>query len=94
MERIAPFNSQHLQAACQVLADTKRCLTGPEIERILAEMGVDDVSQRLTKWKRLFNALAAVQNEHQVGNHLIMFMNRAMNPVRYARDKGAFDWRR
>jgi ribosomal protein S19 len=32
----------------------------------------------MTKWKRLFNALAGAQNQHQVGNHLIMFINRAM----------------
>ena len=57
-------------------------------------MKVADVSPEMTKWKRLFNALAAVRNKHQVGNHLIMFINRAMNPVSYARDKEAFEWRR
>jgi uncharacterized protein (TIGR02391 family) len=94
MERIEPFNSQHLEAACQVLADTQRGLTGTQIERLLQEIKVEDVSHSLTKWKRLFNALCGAQNNHQVGNHLIMFINRAMNPVSYARDKAAFDWRR
>lgn len=94
MERIEPFDSQHLEAACQVLADTERGLTGSQIERLLQEIKVEDVSPELTKWKRLFNALAGVQNKHHVGNHLIMFINRAMNPVSYARDKAAFDWRR
>jgi hypothetical protein len=42
----------------------------------------------------LFNALAGAQNQHQVGNHLIMFINRAMNPVNYAREAAAFAWRR
>jgi len=94
MERIEPFNSQHLEAACQVLADAQRGLTGTQIERLLQEIKVEDVSPSLTKWKRLFNALCVAQNNHRVGNHLIMFINRAMNPVRYARDKAAFDWRR
>jgi hypothetical protein len=55
-------------------------------------MRVEDVSPDMTKWKRLFNALAGAQNQHQVGNHLIMFINRAMRPERYTRE--AFEWRR
>jgi len=94
MERIAPFDAQHLEAACRVLADTTRGLTGPQIGHILQDMGIVDVSPEMTKWKRLFNALAEAQNKHQVGNHLIMFINRAMNPVSYARDKESFEWRR
>ena len=31
---------------------------------------------------------------HKVGNHLIMFINRALDPVSYARDKDKFEWRR
>ena len=87
MERIAPFDAQHLEAACRVLADTTRGLTGPQIGHVLQDMGIADVSPEMTKWKRLFNALAEAQNKHQVGNHLIMFINRAMNPASYARDK-------
>ena len=94
MERIAPFDTQHLEAACRVLADTSRGLTGTEIGHLLQEIRVADVSPELTKWKRLFNALAGAQNKLQVGNHLIMLINRAMNPVSYARDQAAFEWRR
>jgi hypothetical protein len=64
-----------------VLADTERDLSGTQIERLLQEIEVADTSPGMTKWKRLFNALAGVQNQHQIGNHLIMFINRAMNPV-------------
>ncbi|AOE85926.1 TIGR02391 family protein [Pseudomonas sp. TCU-HL1] len=92
--RIDPFDSQQLEAACRVLADTSNGLTGTEIGRLLQEINVQDPSPDMTKWKRLFNALAGVQNRHQVGNHLIMFINRAMNPVSYARDPGTFAWRR
>lgn len=83
---IPPFSSQHLEAACRVLADTDRGLTGTQIGRILQEISVEDVSADLTKWRRLFNALCTTQNKHGVGNHLIMFITRAMNPVNYARD--------
>lgn len=92
--RIEPFNSQHLEAACRVLADTERGLTGPQIGRLLQDIRVPDIDPNNTKWKRLFNALADMQNQHQAGNHLILFINRAMNPVSYAQDQAAFIWRR
>lgn len=67
---------------------------GDEIGYILADMGIPDTDQGITKWKRLFNALAFAQNEHQVGNHLIMFINRALSPVRYTATPELFQWRR
>ncbi|MFJ0301947.1 TIGR02391 family protein [Acinetobacter baumannii] len=94
MAQIHPFNSQHLEAICRVLADTERGLTGTQIERLLQEIKVVDCSPGMTKWKRLFNALAGAQNQYQVGNHLIMFINRTMDPVSYTRDIATFKWRR
>jgi uncharacterized protein (TIGR02391 family) len=94
MERIQPFNAQKLEAACRVLADTSRGLTGSEIGYLLRDCKLTDVSPVMTKWKRLFNALVEAQNKYQVGNHLIMFINRALDPVKYARDKDTFEWRR
>ncbi|MEL4401013.1 TIGR02391 family protein [Shewanella algae] len=94
MERIEPFNAQKLEAACRVLADTERGLTGSELGYLIQDCKIQDVAPTMTKWKRLFNALAEAQNKHQVGNHLVMFINRALDPVSYARDKEKFEWRR
>lgn len=94
MERIQPFDAQKLEAACRVLADTERGLTGSEIGYLLQDCKLVDISPTMTKWKRLFNALVEAQNNYQVGNHLIMFINRALDPVKYARDKEKFEWRR
>ncbi len=94
MERIEPFNAQKLEAACRVLADTQRGLTGSELGYLMQDCKVQDVTPSMTKWKRVFNALAEAQNKHRVGNHLIMFINRALDPVSYARDKEKFEWRR
>jgi hypothetical protein len=94
MEKIPPFSAQHLEAACKVLANTERGLTGSEIAYLLQDCRLEDVSPEMTKWKRLFNALIKAQNTHKVGNHLIMFVNRALNPVSYARDKEKLSWRR
>lgn len=93
-KQIPPFDSQHLEAACRVLGDTNRGLTGPQIGYLLQEIKVPDVDSFGSKWKRLFNAFALKQNEVQVGNHIIMFINRAMNPVSYARDRDTFIWRK
>lgn len=94
MERIQPFNPQKLEAACRVLADTNLGLNGSEIGYLLQECKLADISPTMTKWKRLFNALVEAQNKYHVGNHLIMFINRALDPVKYARDKEKFEWRR
>ncbi len=94
MERVPSFNAQKLEAACRVLADTDRGVTGTEIGYLLQDCKVVDVDPGMTKWKRLFNALAGAQNKHQAGNHLIMFINRALDPVNYARDREKFEWMR
>lgn len=94
MVHIPCFDTAQLEAACKVLADTTHGLKGEEIGHILAEMEVADPDAGLTKWKRLFNALAHAQNTHQVGNHLIMFINRTMAPARYISAPDLFEWRR
>jgi uncharacterized protein (TIGR02391 family) len=94
MERIPRFDSQQLTAISKILADTNRGLTGTEIEHLLRECQIPDVSIEMTKWKRLFNALAGIQNEKQVGNHTVMVINRAMNPVQYTERPELFAARR
>jgi len=94
MQRIPCFSASHLEAACKVLADTTNGLKGDEIGYILADMGIPDPDSGITKWKRLLNALALAQNTHQVGNQVIMFINRSMSPVRYTTIPELFAWRR
>lgn len=93
MAHLPCFESAQLEAACKVLGDTSSGLTGSEIEHILMEIGVPDPYPLLTKWKRLFSALAEAQNKHQVGNHLILFVNKAMAPARYINTPALFHWR-
>lgn len=94
MADIPCFSATILEAACRVLGDTADGLKGEEIGYILADMKVADPDAGNTKWKRLFNALAAVQNERAIGNYLIMFVNRAMEPTRYLSRPNVFHWRR
>ena len=94
MEKIIPFKPQKIEAVCRVIADTERGLTGSEIGYLIVDCKMKDVDPSNTKWKRLFNSLVDSQNRHKVGNHLIMFINRAIDPVNYIRNKGDFEWRR
>jgi uncharacterized protein (TIGR02391 family) len=94
MERVAPFDSEHLTSIAKILADTDEGLTGSEIEHMLRECRIPDPSPTMTKWKRLYNAFVEFQNKRQIGNHVLVFVNRAMKPVRYTSDPGAFERRR
>ncbi len=93
-DHINPFNAQNLEAICKVLADTEKGLSGSQIGYILQDCKVQDTDPSATKWKRLYDAMAHKQNERQIGNFLIMFINRAMNPVSYSREREKFNWRR
>lgn len=90
MAHIPCFDASVLEAACRVLGDTGHGLTGSEIGYMLAQIGADDPDPGMTKWKRLFNAFALQQNKHQVGNHLLMFINRAMAPARFVQKPDQF----
>ena len=63
---IPPFNAQQLTAIARILGDTNHGLTSPEIGHLLAECRVPDVNPEMTKWKRLYNALAGIQNANRL----------------------------
>lgn len=94
MANLPCFTSSVLEAACRVLGDTSNGLTGPEIGYILTELRITDPGAGNTKWKRLFNALVAVQNDKQIGNYVVLFVNRAMEPASYVLKPDLFEWRR
>lgn len=90
MNRLPCFEVSVLEAVCRALGDTSDGLTGREIGNILADMEVEDPGADVTKWVRIFNALALQQNKLQVGNHVIMFVNRAMVPARFVQKPELF----
>lgn len=94
MDRIPPFEFEHLTSIAKILADTAEGLTGSQIEHMLRECRIPDLSPTMTKWKRLYNAFVEFQNKRQIGNHVVVFINRAMNPVQYTADPAGFQRRR
>ncbi len=91
MKRREPFSEEHLESIAKVLGDTSNGLTGSDIGRTLAKCRVPDVDSQNTKWKRLYNALAAEQNRKRYGNHVIGFIHHAMKPVRWADRHSEFE---
>lgn len=91
MEHISPFNAQHLTALTKALGDTDDGLTGTQIDYLLAQSKIPNVEPTGTKWKRLFNAFVGFQNERQFGNHVVVFINRAMDPVQFTANPEKFN---
>src|SRR3546814_20146088 len=87
MANLPCFDSAHLEATCKVLGDTTHGLTGTEIRHILCETNVADLFPQLTKWKRLYNALAEKQNQVHAGNFVIQFINKAMAPAKRSEER-------
>jgi len=76
----ACFTQAQLEKACKIMGDM---LTGSEIGYILKTIGVEDFDCKDTKWRRLFNDLAARQNKDQAGNIVLSFIYKVFQPARF-----------
>ncbi|MGV3766799.1 MAG: TIGR02391 family protein [Chitinophagaceae bacterium] len=88
------FDAQVLEGVCTIIAETNGGLTGSEIGHLLASAGLTDVDPKNTKWKRLYNAFVDSQNKKQYSNHILIFIQQAMRPVRYIGNEELFQNRR
>lgn len=91
MAEIPAFSDPSLQALCDILGATETGLTGTEIERFLAQCGIDDVAPSVTKQHRLFAALRAKQIADRCANNVLQFLTHAMSPVRHVRNREHFE---
>jgi hypothetical protein len=93
MNKEPVISAEVLENICRVIADTVTGLSGTEIGHILSESMIPDIDPTLTKWKRLFNAFAAIQNKMQCSNNILTFIQKAMRPVRYVDKNELFQFR-
>lgn len=84
------FANSNLEQICKVLADTNTGLTGSTIVRYLNEIGINNEGPVGTKWTHLYAALSEAQSATQNGSFVILFIERAMDPVNYSRDPERF----
>lgn len=94
MGAITKFDDTSLQAICDIVGDTGDGLTGSEVGRLLALSAIEDVAPRATKKHRLFAALYSKQERDGCSNNVVAFIQRVMDPIRYARSPEVFKQRR
>jgi uncharacterized protein (TIGR02391 family) len=91
--RLSPFTSQQVERIARIIGATEEGLSGQEIGRLLAQLEFPDDGPETTKWKRIYNSLAYLQNKHQVGNHTVLLLNEVMQPEAYTSKRSLFKTR-
>lgn len=90
MAKLTSFTAGQLESICKAIGDTQDGLTGSEIGRVLAQCGIRDPGRRITKWKRLNQALSERQENDGCGNKVATFIQRAMEPARWSNQPNRF----
>ena len=98
-EKFPPLVPSQLRSVCEVLASTADGLTNKQIEELLADTGTPDPTPPappgayniISKRDRLYNALIARQAKSGTSNAILLFVGRAMSPVRFHRTPEAFE---
>ena len=85
------FSQDQLEAIAQALGETEQGLTGSEIGHLLRICGIEDTDPADTKWKRLFNAFVAHQNQTQDRVRILGFIRHALKPSRYLKQPDRFE---
>ncbi len=88
------FQAHILEGLCRTIGDTADGLTGTEIGQILLNSSIRDIDPQNTKWKRLYSAFADWQKQHHCSNHILRFVQDALQPVRYIGKEEIFHNRR
>ena len=92
--RIRPFTGAELEALCRAVADTERGLSGSDIGHFLSVAKVLDVGPAMTKWRRLYNALAGAQERDQAATRVLNFIHHALAPARFFGERAKGDYLR
>lgn len=81
--RPEPFSASTVEMVCRALAEA---VTGSQIPHLISSLKVPEPpsEERNTKWKRLFNAVAAAQNRQRDGRPLLRLVGDVMQPVRFS----------
>ena len=88
------FTQPTLEGISKILGDTNSGLTGSEIQHLLVQSQIADVSPTSTKWKRIYDAFAVYQNNNKCSNHILNFIGLALAPAKYVNTPNLFAERR
>ncbi|QDK35498.1 TIGR02391 family protein [Sphingomonas sp. IC081] len=84
------FSQAQLEAIAGALGDTEEGLRGQEIAMLIATCKMVDPGE-ITKWQRIYKALAEAQNRRQDRRLVLGFIRHAMKPARYIREPHRFE---
>ena len=76
------FSQAIVESISKIIGETVDGYTGSEIELFLAQCSIPDISPGITKWKRLYSALANIQNIQQCSNSILRFIGAILAPAR------------
>jgi len=91
VERHPPFAETVILGVANALGNTDFGLTGSEIGRILARLGIDDPGSAITKRHRLGQALINRQRRDGNSNAVIRFVGEAVAIGNYLTDRNRFE---
>ncbi|MEE8471500.1 MAG: TIGR02391 family protein [Dehalococcoidia bacterium] len=94
MPKIKSFDLVTLQAICDVLGRTDGGLTGIEIGELLTKCHIQDILPGHTKRYRLYEALQRRQATDGCANNVALFIQTAMNPVRFVGEQEYYESQR
>lgn len=78
------FKQGEIERIAKIIGDTGNGLTGTELGHSLQSTGIADTDPGITKWKRLYNALALAHNNRGSGNHILGFIANVFEPAKWA----------
>jgi len=87
-QTVPSFNAGQLEAISRELGEA---MTGSQLSRLLPDAGIADISSESTKWKRVYEALAARQAKEGRGNAVCRFIRVAMAPERFGNEPERFE---
>lgn len=77
------LSSEILEGLSKVLGDTSNGLSNNEITKYLKEVDLPNVFPEGTKWKRIYNAFVTYQNNKNISNNILRFINKSLHPARF-----------
>lgn len=86
--KIQTFTDGQIEALSQALGDH---LTGSKIDKLLMQCQMTDNSRQSTKWRRIEWTFTQDQEQYHSPNHILAFIQRALEPVQYGNDTETFE---
>ena len=90
--KLDPLPQPILEGISKAIGDTEKGLSGSQIEYLLQQALLNNITPGITKWQRIYNAFIDFQNREQCSNNIFTFIKLALSPSRYVNEPERFEW--